>query len=188
MQALDHPNTSAVDPRLAGRLGIYWLAFLLTGDRERSLDVTRETLPSPDERDLFFPSWMWAWSRRIAIAKALGLIRAELAASARRTVSQRVDKAALPPRSWTLDRSVTKLQLESALLAIDVFSRCALLLSLFEGAALGDVALLLDSEPGLVQKARAIGLRELTRNLAAMQASTSNANRSYVFRNEVQHV
>src|SRR6266852_2292190 len=111
----------------------------------------------PDDANPFFSAWMVAWSRRVFIAKALATIRNELAASARRTASKGAEKIALPPRNWTLDRDTTKVQLESALLTIDVFPRCALVLSVFEGVSLEDVALLLDSERDLVRKAQMIG-------------------------------
>ena len=87
----------------------------------------------------------------------------------------RADKAPLPPRNWTLGRDTTKVRLESALLAIDAFPRCVVLLSVFEGLSLEDVAILLDSDRELIRKSQMIGLRELTRNLARLQGWTSNA-------------
>ena len=102
----------------------------------------------------------------VVVGETGAAIRDELARSARRTASKRAGKAALPARDWTLDRGTTKVELERALLAIDVFPRCALLLSVFEGVSLEDVAILLDSERDLVRKAQMIGLRELTGNLA----------------------
>ena len=130
---------------------------------------------------------MLAWSRRVFIAKTLAGIRDELASSARRMASKRVERTALPPRNWTLNRDTTKAQLENALLAIDVFPRCALLLSVFEGMSLEDVGILLNSERDLVQKAQMIGLRELTRNLAGMQGWTSTTTKPYIVTSEMQH-
>src|SRR6185503_1301987 len=125
----------------------------LTGHRERSLDVAIEALDFQldfhDDANPFFSTWLLAWSRRVFISKALAAIRDELAESARRTASKRAENAALPPRNWTLDRDTTKTQLESALLAIDVFPRCALLLSVFEGMPLEDVAILLNADRDL---------------------------------------
>jgi len=183
---LERVEKAAGDPRLAGPFGLYWLAFLLTGDRARSLEVSSEALVSADDRNPFFATWMVAWSRRVVIAKALAAMRDELAASARRTLAARFDKAALP-RNWSPAGDTTRLHLESALLAIDVFCRCALLLSLFEGASLEDVAILLDCELALVRKAQAIGVRELTRNLARLQGWKSNTGKSFVTNSEVQH-
>jgi DNA-directed RNA polymerase specialized sigma24 family protein len=179
MQTLEQANEGAAD--------LYWLAFLLTGHRESSLDVAIEALDLQDDAHPFFPAWMLAWSRRVVIAKALAAIRDELAASARRTASKRAQRSALSLRNWVLDRHTTKVQLERALLAIDVFPRCALLLSVFEGMSLEDAAVLLDAGRRLVGKAQMTGLRELTRNLARMQGGTSTATKGYVVTSEMQH-
>jgi len=170
-----------------GAANIYWVAFLLTGHRGLSVDVTLEAMAFPDDANPFFSTWMLAWSRRVFIAKALAAVREEVTASAHRTASKRAAKAGLPARNWTLDRGTTKAQLESALLAIDTFPRCALLLSVFEGMSLEDVAILLDSELNLVRQAQMIGLQELTRNLARIQGWTSSATESCVVTSEMQH-
>jgi DNA-directed RNA polymerase specialized sigma24 family protein len=187
MQTLEQANERVADPRFAGAFRIYWLAFLLTGHREPSLDVAIEALDFQDGANSFFSTWMLAWSRRVVIAKALAAIRDELAASARRTASKRAQKSALPLRNWVLDHHATKVQLERALLAVDVFPRCALLLSIFEGMSLEDTAILLDADRRLVRKGQMTGLRELTRNLARMQGWTSTATNRYVVTSEIQH-
>ena len=179
MQTLEQAHKRAAD--------LYWLASLLTGHLGLSVDATLEAVVFPDDANPFFSAWMVAWSRRVFIAKALARIHNELAASARRTASKRAEKTALPPPNWTLDRGTTKVQLEGALVAIDVFPRCALLLSVFEGVSLEDVALLLDSERYLVRKAQMVGLRELTRNLARIQGWTSTTTKSYVVTSEMEH-
>jgi DNA-directed RNA polymerase specialized sigma24 family protein len=182
MQTLEQANKRAAD--------LYWLAYLITGHRGLSVDVTLEALEAPvvpDDANPFFSAWMLAWSRRVFIAKALAAISDQLAQSARRTASRRAEKAALPPRNWTLDQDTTKVQLERALLGIDVFPRCALVLSVFEGVSLEDVAILLDSERDLVRKAQMIGLRELTRNLAGMQGWTFTATKSHIVTSEMLH-
>jgi len=170
MQTLEQANKGAVDPRFAGPLRIYWLAFLLTGRREPSVDATLEALDVQNGANPFFSTWMLAWSRRVVIAKALAAIRDDLAESVRRTLSKRAKKAAPLPRNWALDPATTRLQLEKALLAIELFPRCALLLSFFEGVSLDDTAILLDVERDVVRKAHMIGLRELIRNLARRQS------------------
>jgi DNA-directed RNA polymerase specialized sigma24 family protein len=166
---------------------LYWLAFLLTGQPEPSLDVTLETLDLEESTNPYFSSWMLAWSRRVVIAKALAGVRDELKASARRTAAKRSREAALPPRHWTPDMETTKVQLERALLAIDLFPRCAVVLSVFEGMSLEDSAVLLDADQNLVRQARVAGLRELTRNLATMQGWTSSSSIPYVITGEMQH-
>jgi len=146
---------------------LYWLAFLLTGDREASVDAAVEALDS-SESNAFFSAWMLAWSRKVVIAKALAAIRQELAASALRLASTRGANYPAPPRNWSLAPGASKVQLERALLAIDTLPRCVLLLSLFEGLSLDDATVLLDVDHGLVRKAQAVALRQLTSNLAGM--------------------
>jgi DNA-directed RNA polymerase specialized sigma24 family protein len=179
MPTLDHSQKQAVD--------LYRLAYLLTGQRGASIDVTLEALESEGAPDSFFANWIQAWSRRVVIAKALGRIRGELAASAQSIVSRRSDPAELPPRKWALEHEATPVQFERALLAIDAFPRCAALLTVFEGMSLEDASILLDATRDLVRKAQAIGLRHLTRNLARMQGWTSAATEPFVIASEVQH-
>jgi DNA-directed RNA polymerase specialized sigma24 family protein len=158
---------------------LYRLAFLLTADRERSLDLTLEAIDSGDCTDTFFSGWMLAWSQRLIIAKALAGIRGDLAASARRTADLSIGKVALPPRNRPFDPDVdaTGSQIETALLAIDVFPRSALLLTMFEGMSAEDAAILLDVDRDLVRKGRIVGLQELTRRLARMQGWTYAVSR-----------
>jgi hypothetical protein len=145
---------------------LYWLAFLLTGHIDLSIDVAIDSFDIQDGASPLFPAWMLQRSRRLVISKALAAIGDELVASARRTESKRSKKPELPPRGWALDHDTTKAVLEHALLAIDVFPRCALLLSIFEGVSMHDAVILLGSDQNLVRKALVTGLRELTGNLA----------------------
>jgi DNA-directed RNA polymerase specialized sigma24 family protein len=159
MPALEQKNRQVAN--------LYWLAFLLTGARDESADLAVEAVDSP-ENNAFFSSWMLAWSRRVVISKALSAIRQELAASAKRIALARSPRCAPSlPRSWSLSPAAGKLELERALLAIDAFPRCALLLMLFEGLSLDDATVLLDVDRDLVRKAQIFALEELTRNLAA---------------------
>jgi hypothetical protein len=137
MQKLEQASERIVD--------LYWLAFLLTGHSESSVEIAIESFDSQDGASPFFSIWMTAWPRRVVIAKALTSIRKDLVDSANRTESKRVDKSAFPSRNWTLNPATTKAQLEAALLAIDVFPRCALVLSFFEKVPLEDAAVLLDA-------------------------------------------
>lgn len=157
---------------------LHWLAFLLTGCCETSVDVVIETIASQDAEQPFVSTWMRTWSRRLVIANALSAVHESLDASALRAETARVDKAALPARDWTLAEGTTKLQLERALLAIDLFPRAAVLLLVFEGMRVGDAAVLLDADPDLVRKAQVIGLQELTLNLARMRHWTPRLTKS----------
>jgi len=162
---------------------LHWVVTLLTGSREIATDVTfRAIAPTQDENA--FSTWMQGWSRRIAIAKAVTAVREELAQSARHAESTSGENSELPPQSWTLDWNTTRPDLERALLMIDLFPRAAVLLLLFERVPLNDAAILLDSEPDLIRKALAAGVRELTINLARMQGWKSNGSGSNTQREE----
>jgi DNA-directed RNA polymerase specialized sigma24 family protein len=160
MPSLNQTNRQAAD--------LYWLAFLLTGQREASVDATAEALDSA-EANPFFSAWMLAWARKVVIAKALGAIRQELAASALRIASARGGNTSSRPRNWSPADGASKAELERALLAIDAFPRCVLLLSLFEGLSIDDATVLLDVDRELIRKAQVFALQELTQNLAAIQ-------------------
>jgi len=144
----------------------HWLAFLLTDSHDLSVEIAVETVEAVDDSNPYFSTWMSSWARRLVIAKALAKVRDDVAASARRTESMRPGKMPAIPQDWKLDPHATKAQIQEALLAIDLFPRAALLLSMFEGMSVHDAAVLLDAQPDLVKKGRAIALRELTSNLA----------------------
>jgi DNA-directed RNA polymerase specialized sigma24 family protein len=151
---------------------LYWLAFLLTGNRQAGADAATESLESSPANP-FFLTWMLAWSRKVVIAKALAAIRQELAASAERVAAVRSPRsAAYLPANWTLPGSASKMELERALLAIDAFPRCVLLLLLFEGLSMEDATVLLDADRELIRKAQVFAIQELTRNLAGARETS----------------
>jgi DNA-directed RNA polymerase specialized sigma24 family protein len=152
---------------------LYGLAFLLTGRQDISIDIAADTVVSEDDASPFFTEWMRGWQRRLVIGRALTAIHDELADSARRTQLARVNGSAAPRPNWSLGPDVTKADLQQALLAIDPFPRAALLLLVFEGIRMADAATLLDADPALIRKAQAIGLRELTANLAEENSSVN---------------
>jgi len=162
---------------------LYRLAYLLTGDSETSLDVALDAIEESETS--FFSQWMAAWSRRVVIAKALVAIRAELTASAARTPQGCARNRPLPPAGWTLPSDASAAELDRALLAIDAFPRCALLLTVFERVALHDAAILLDSTEARVENARNFALCDLAVNLAP--SPTSDAGRFSVITGEMQH-
>ena len=149
---------------------LYWLAFLLTGRRDVSIDIAADAAVSEDDPNSFFADWMRDWRRRLVIGQALTAIRDELAESARRTKRARVDAAPTSQLDWSTRPAATKADFERALLAIDIFPRAALLLLVFEGMQIADVATLLEAEPALVKKAQVIGLHELAASLARAAA------------------
>ena len=179
MQIPDEANDRAVE--------LYWLAYLLTGDRAPSGDLALEALDAENQASRFFSNWMLGWSRRVVISKALAAVGAELGASVRRTGLRRVRRTVPLPRNWQIAPETTKLQLERALLAIDLFPRCALVLSIFERLSPDDTAVLLGCDIEAVRKGQVIGLVELTCNLTRMQSGTSGVADSNVIGSEYQH-
>jgi hypothetical protein len=143
---------------------LYWLAFLLTGRREISVDIAADGAASPPSTNAFFAGWMRDWSRRIVIEKALAASRDELAQSATKTRQERTPLST-GPAGRPLSAEMGKAHIEEALLAIDAFPRAAVILLIFESVPLADAATLLDADASLIRKAQAIGLREFTTKL-----------------------
>lgn len=48
---------------------LYWLAFLLTGHRDISVDIAADAVSSADTENPFFADWMRSWARRLVIAQ-----------------------------------------------------------------------------------------------------------------------
>jgi DNA-directed RNA polymerase specialized sigma24 family protein len=152
---------------------LYRLAMLLTGRQDSSIEIAADTAVSGDEESGFFTNWMRSWQRRLVIGRALAEIRDELADSARRTQLLGVEEGAMPRGNWSLSADTTQAELDSALLEIDLFPRVALLLLIFEGIPMAEAATLLDAAPALIRKAQAIGLIELTANLAGKKSAVT---------------
>ena len=150
---------------------LYWLGYLLTGDRERSVQAVIETLEMPDVANQFFEGWMVTWSRKIFIAKVLGYVVSTTCPSQLRTRLRRLHS--LTPRRFNrrIERAAGKPELERALLAIESLPRCALLLSVFEKLSIEDIGILLNVDRKSVKTATAIGMIELAQNLARNQKS-----------------
>lgn len=148
---------------------LLWLAYLITGNRDLSVDAVLNAADF-DAANPFFRNWMISWSRKLVIARALGSVEQEMAASVERTRRLRHPRLqGFPSPQWSLD-SRDKAELERALLAIDLFPRCALLLRVFEKVSLEDTAILLDAGKDDVKRAQAIGVAEMVRNLSGGRA------------------
>jgi len=151
---------------------LVWLAFLLTGDMAVSRKVAEEALDARDPTGQFFEQRMSAWRRKLVIARALGNVRLPLMASAcwvRLRVQNPTYGDQLPSPTWSAGHEVSRAQLEDALLAIDIFPRCALLLRIFEKIPTEEAALLLNADKELVASATATALNELAWNIAIGQ-------------------
>jgi hypothetical protein len=171
---------------------LIWLASLLTGDHTLGAEAVIEVLNSEDAGNPFFENWMVAWSRKLVIAKALDVVRAELQASVLRTELRHFEYAtgmeAARLINWSLAPDTDKAQLERALRAIDLFPRCALLLMAFEKVSVDDAVILLDADKELVTTAKAIGLVELARNLAGGPSRVPTLRRQGLSVDQMQHL
>jgi len=150
----DWPGDFLAESSAARLRKLYWLAYLLTGSRELSLQSVAETLDFPR-------------SRRIFIAKTLARVASEIQASRLRMQTASPQDWCGVTNNFDVDRLVSKCDLEKALLPIDIFARCAVVLRAFERDSLEDTAMLLDADEPVVAAAQANGFMQLTRNLAA---------------------
>src|ERR1700733_8478729 len=108
----EHTKKAAVD--------LYWLAFLLTGSRDISIDIAADAAVSEDDTNPFFTDWIHGWQRRLVIAKGLTAIHSGPADAAPRTeIAQAIRSGT--PSNWSLNPNTTKEDLERAMLAIDLF-------------------------------------------------------------------
>jgi DNA-directed RNA polymerase specialized sigma24 family protein len=140
---------------------LHWLAYLFTGSYDRGLRAFTKALDSEDYANPAMTDFMGSWSRKLVIGASLETIRPQLQESAWRT------RRAEDPDPATLvglqpGGDMTTAEFERALLAIDLFPRCALLLTMFEKLSLDDAALLLNADKALVRKAQSQALLELT--------------------------
>jgi DNA-directed RNA polymerase specialized sigma24 family protein len=139
---------------------LHWLAYLFTGSHDRGVRAFTKALDSEDYANPAMTDFMGSWSRKLVIGASLETIRPQLQESAGRTMrAEDPDPATLAASSPV--GQMTAQELERALLAIDLFPRCALLLTVFEKLSLDDAALLLNADKALVRKAQNQGLLDL---------------------------
>jgi hypothetical protein len=132
---------------------LYSLAFLLSGTEDRGVEAFDRALDFEDEDP-----------RQMIIGEALGTIRTDLRAS-----KQRVARAAdegLANARWKRRAYIGREEFEEAVVAIDAFPRCAMLLTIFEGKSIEEASLLLREDERLTRKAQQMGIVQLTSNLA----------------------
>jgi len=156
---------------------LHWLAYLLTGSHDRSVRAITKALDADDYANPAMADFMLSWSRKLVIAESMDTMRPELLESAWRTARlEEPDPASLAAVRPISSQQMTTPELERALLAIDLFPRCALLLTVFEKLSLGDAALLLNADKALVRKAQSQGLLELARAVAGGQVLRRSRN------------
>lgn len=145
---------------------LYWLAYLLTGDRERSIQAYTGALNSEAPAPAL-QKFMRSWARRLVIVAAVGTIRRQLRES--KVLSEPAAHAELVDltRLGSADLArLSKSELEEALLGMDTFRRCVVILTLLEGLPVRDVADLLGTDVSTVKAAQARGAAEMTWRLA----------------------
>jgi hypothetical protein len=134
---------------------LYSLAFLLTGDVDRSVEAFDRALDFEEE---------YATARELIIDEALGTIRTDLRASKQR-VARAADEGLANPR-WKPRAYIGREEFQEAVIAIDAFPRCAMLLTIFEGKSIEEASVLLHEDERLTRKAQRMGIVQLTSNLA----------------------
>jgi hypothetical protein len=144
---------------------LYWLALLLTANTDRGVQAFDRALDFAADENPGFGGFMNEWARKLVIVEALGTIRKELRASIERT--KRLDAA---DGGWArpvlTKPEIDREAFEEAVMAIDAFPRCAMLLTIHEGMPIGAVSLLLNADEALTRVAQRIGIVQLSRNLA----------------------
>jgi hypothetical protein len=143
---------------------LYQLAFLLTGNTDRSVQAFTLALELDEQMNSVFDGFMNEWARKLIMVEALGTIKTELRRSIAR-VARMGGEEALGSGRWTQRQGIAKEEFEEAVIAIDAFPRCAMLLTIFEGLPLKTAAILLDAGEALTAAAQRIGILQLTRRL-----------------------
>lgn len=143
---------------------LFSLAFLLTGSTDRGVEAFNRALDF-DEDNPIFGEFMTSWARKLVIAEALGSIRTELRASGKR-VARAAEEELAGDAKLQRRPYIGREEFEEAVIAIDAFPRCAMLLTIFEGMSIAAASVLLNQDEALTRKAQRIGVVELTRQLA----------------------
>jgi DNA-directed RNA polymerase specialized sigma24 family protein len=144
---------------------LYQLAFLLTGNTDRSVEAFSKAIDYDDEENPVFGGFMNAWARKLIIVEALGTMEKELRVSKQRVARTAADEAA-GDANWKRRAHIAREEFEEAVVAIDAFPRCAMLLTIFEGMSIEGAASLLNTDESSTAAAQRIGIVQLTRNLA----------------------
>ncbi len=149
---------------------LYWLAYLLSGNEDRGVQAFDRALDLDLNEDAnpAFDGFMTGWARKLIVTEALGTIRTVLRQSIARVArTPGEDAGEYVPKEEVLRRpAIRKEQFEEAVIAIDAFPRCAMLLTIFEGLPVKTAADLLHADEALTAAAQRIGIVQLTRNLA----------------------
>jgi hypothetical protein len=148
-----------------------WLTTVIAGEPELTSEPALAPICPSEHCNPFPREWMNEWSRKLVIARAVGRVRIELKASLHRAAAlARSSKPGNSPQGeWTRLPPADQAKLQDVLLAMDVFPRCVLALSVFERLSLDDTVVLLGADKRLIEATRAAALKELSANLAQEQ-------------------
>jgi len=143
---------------------LYWLAYLLTGNSDRSVQAFDKALDFDEEKPGVFGEFLTAWARKLVIVEALGTIDKELRTSMQRL--GRVSDETTGATKFARLPEIGQEDFQEAVIAIDAFPRCAMLLTIFEGMSIQAASILLNAGEALTSAAQRVGIVQLTRNLA----------------------
>lgn len=150
---------------------LFWLAYILTGDRERSVQAYTGALNSEAPAPAL-QRFLASWARRLVIVTALGTIRRELRDSMSRVRAPKGDLKKSVRLAMPDLEGMTKNDIEEVLLDMDVFQRCVVILTILEGLPLREAADLLGADAPTVKAAMAQGVTELTWKMAGVVGSS----------------
>jgi hypothetical protein len=154
---------------------LYSLAFLFTGSTDGSVQALNRAVNYEGANGRIFGQSMNEASRKLIILEALDSIEIELEASKQRTSREAAVHQSGNP-GWKRRERIARDEFETAVLAIDVFPRCAMLLTIFERMSIGLAAVLLDADSRLTAAAQEIGIVQLTENLCGTGAGRYSAS------------
>jgi hypothetical protein len=160
--------------------GLYWLAYLLTGTEDSGVEAFSRALDHTDatgeQVNSTFDGFMSEWARKLVIVEALGAIEPALIESLHRLASSpAAQEQNATPSLTDIRQDISEEDFEKAVIAIDTFPRCAMLLTIFEGMSLTAAALLLNADERLTAVAQRIGIVQLTHNLAGAARVSAHA-------------
>lgn len=158
---MSYPNSDLIQTFEENSSRLYSLAFLLTGDIDRSVQAFQKALDGEEEANP-------AGARKLIVIAALATIERELRASVKRTLRRAAEETSGNP-TWKQHAHIAREEFERAVVAIDAFPRCAMLLTIFEGMSIKLASVLLNANEALTGAAQRIGVTQLMRNLGGDQ-------------------
>jgi hypothetical protein len=174
MKRNDEAQYELMDTFEKNSFELYWLAYLLTGNEDCGVHAFSNAIDLDEQVNVVFDGFMNRWARKLIVVEALGAIEAELRRSIARVARTAGEEIPAGAR-WMPSRDIAKKEFEEAVIAIDAFPRCAMLLTLFEGMSIREAAILLHADDALTGAAGRIGIVLLLRNLVGIRVPDRHA-------------